>query len=52
MANAKFGWRWAYVGGGLALYYQDYGVYPLLMDKELDLKGATIVPNLFCEFRY
>jgi hypothetical protein len=50
--NGKFGYRYVFVQPALAIYYQNYGTYPLLQfDKTqpaptASMKGATFVPSL------
>ncbi|WP_400192045.1 hypothetical protein [Hymenobacter sp. B81] len=49
--NFKLGYRYAYFLPALAIYYQNYGTYPLLNNKEAKLKGVTIIPSLGLQFR-
>ncbi|KAA9332237.1 hypothetical protein F0P96_12200 [Hymenobacter busanensis] len=49
--NLKLGYRYAYFLPALAIYYQNYGTYKLLNNKEAKLKGVTIIPSLGVQFR-
>jgi hypothetical protein len=49
--NMKLGYRYAYVVPALAIYYQNFGTYKLLNNKEARLKGVTILPTLGLQFR-
>lgn len=50
--NVKGGYRYVYVGAGLAMYYQDYGTFQLLDQAAISLSGLTFVPTLNVEMRY
>ncbi|GAA4372898.1 hypothetical protein GCM10023186_02870 [Hymenobacter koreensis] len=50
-ANLKIGYRYAYFLPALAIYYQNYGTYQLLNNKETKLKGVTIIPSIGVQFR-
>lgn len=45
-ANIKFGYKYAYLIPSIAVYYQEYGTYPLLDRSTIFLKGFTFVPAL------
>ncbi|OON67352.1 hypothetical protein B0919_17950 [Hymenobacter sp. CRA2] len=49
--NAKVGYRYAYLLPALAIYYQNFGTYPLLNGQQTKLKGLTIIPSLGLQFR-
>jgi hypothetical protein len=49
--NLKVGYRYAYFLPALALYYQNFGTYKLLNNKETKLKGLTIIPSMGVQFR-
>lgn len=49
--NMKLGYRYAYVLPALAVYYQNFGTYQLLNNKQTTLKGLTIIPTLGLQFR-
>ena len=48
----KGGYRFTYVGLGLAGYYQDYGTFKLMDTVDTHLNGFTLVPCTSFEFRY
>ena len=45
-ANAKIGFKYAYLLPALSIYYQNYGKYKLLADRTTELKGFTFIPSL------
>lgn len=45
-ANAKIGYKYAYLLPAFAIYYQNYGEYELLAGKKTELKGLTFIPSL------
>ena len=45
-ANAKIGYKYAYILPAMAIYYQNYGEYQLLADKKTKLKGFTFIPSI------
>ncbi|RAK65752.1 hypothetical protein [Hymenobacter edaphi] len=49
--NLKVGYRYAYFLPALAIYYQNFGTYKILNNKETKLKGVTILPTLGLQFR-
>ncbi|GAB2958122.1 hypothetical protein GCM10027048_26250 [Hymenobacter coalescens] len=49
--NMKLGYRYAYVLPALAIYYQNFGTYELLNNKQTKLKGVTFIPTLGLQFR-
>lgn len=49
--SVKLGYRYAYVVPALAIYYQDYGTYPLLNNRTAQLKGVTVIPSIGLQFR-
>ena len=49
--NMKLGYRYAYVLPALAIYYQNFGTYKLLNNKETKLKGLTVLPTIGLQFR-
>lgn len=51
-ANARAGYRWIYVAGSLACYWQDYGSFGLFGGRTVALEGWTLLPALALEFRF
>jgi hypothetical protein len=51
-ANIRTGFRWVYLVGSLACYWQDYGTFTLFGGKQEDLAGLTFLPSLALEFRW
>jgi hypothetical protein len=49
--NGRFGYRWLYLVGSMACYYQDYGEFKVFGGESLPLSGWTIIPTLGLEFR-
>lgn len=49
--NMKLGYRYAYILPAVAIYYQNFGTYKLLNNKETKLKGFTILPTIGVQFR-
>ena len=49
--SVKLGYRYAYVVPAVAIYYQNYGTYPLLNNETTHLSGFTIIPSLGLQFR-
>ncbi|RTQ50640.1 hypothetical protein EJV47_08375 [Hymenobacter gummosus] len=49
--NLKLGYRYAYVVPALAIYYQNFGKYQLLNNKQARIKGLTILPTIGLQFR-
>ena len=45
-ANAKIGYKYAYILPAMAIYYQNYGEYKLLAERTTKLKGFTFIPSL------
>ncbi len=48
--NLRLGYRWAYLVGSLACYWQDYGSFKLFGGQNADLEGWTFIPALAVEF--
>ncbi|MBW3544893.1 MAG: hypothetical protein KY428_04700, partial [Bacteroidetes bacterium] len=44
--NAKIGYRFIYVLPAITVYYQDYGTYKLLGDREFSYSGMTFIPSI------
>lgn len=51
-SNVRLGYRWAYLVGSLACYWQDYGEFQLFGGKSVALEGLTWVPALAMEFNF
>lgn len=48
--NIKVGRRYVFFNFSLAMYYQNYGRYPLIGGSEVSLKGISIVPSYGIQF--
>ena len=48
-ANAKLGFKYAYVIAALSVYYQDFGKYEMLGQATTELSGFTVIPSLGIE---
>lgn len=44
--NAKIGYKFIYFLPALSIYYQDYGTYRLLGNREQSFSGMTFIPSL------
>jgi hypothetical protein len=51
-ANARLGYRWAFLLLSLAAYVQDYGSFALFAGEEASLSGWTFAPSAGLEFRF
>lgn len=51
-ANARVGYRFIYLTGSFACYWQDYGTFKLFGGKRESLEGLTFVPSAALEFRW
>lgn len=49
--NLKVGYRYVYFLPALAIYYQNFGSYQLLNNRETKLRGLSIIPTLGLQFR-
>jgi hypothetical protein len=50
--NARLGYRWIFLVGSMACYWQDYGTYTLAGGKRENLSGLTYLPTLGLELRW
>jgi hypothetical protein len=50
--NIKGGYKYAYLGLGLAAYYQEYGSFDILDKVSFKIDGFTFVPTISFELRY
>jgi hypothetical protein len=50
--NARLGYRWIFLVGSMACYWQDYGTFTLAGGKRENLKGLTFLPTLGLEARW
>jgi hypothetical protein len=48
----RAGYRWAYLIGSFAAYWQDYGEFELFGGRKESLAGWTFLPTLGMEFRF
>ncbi len=48
--NLKAGYKYIYVLGSIAMYYQDYGNYEILNQKFIHASGITIIPTIGLQF--
>jgi hypothetical protein len=48
--NLKAGYKFIYFNIGLAAYYQNYGIFPLLGGTHVKLEGWTFVPSYGLQF--
>lgn len=48
--NVKAGYKYVYIIPSIAIYYQEYGTYPLLDRSTLVLRGFTFVPAITIQF--
>ncbi|MCC9168019.1 hypothetical protein [Pontibacter harenae] len=44
--NGKIGYRYVYLLPALTVYYQNYGTYSFLEDREYSFSGMTFIPSL------
>ena len=50
--NARLGYRWIFLVGSMACYWQDYGTFTLAAGKREHLEGLTFLPTLGLEARW
>ncbi len=50
--NAKVGFKFIYVVPALTVYYQNYGTYKLIGDREFSYSGMTIIPSIGLQARF
>jgi hypothetical protein len=50
--NIRAGYRWVYLVGSMAAYWQDYGDFELFGGRTAALSGWTYLPSLALEFRF
>jgi hypothetical protein len=51
-ANARIGYRWIYLVGSFACYWQDYGSFPVFGGESVALSGLTFLPAAALELRW
>lgn len=44
--NFSVGYKYVYLTGGIAVYYQNYGTYYLYDNSQYNPKGITVIPSL------
>jgi hypothetical protein len=50
--NIKGGYKFVYLLGSLAIYHQNYGTFPMLKGKTVELKGTTFVPSIGLQLNF
>jgi hypothetical protein len=50
--NGKIGFKYAYILPAFAMYYQNYGTYKLIGNRQAELKGFTFIPSLGLQFQF
>ena len=51
-ANFKIGRKYVFFNFSLAMYYQNYGRYPMIGGSEVVLRGISIVPSYGIQFNF
>lgn len=50
--NARIGFKYIYILPALTVYYQDYGTYTLLENKQYSYSGFTFIPSIGVQARF
>jgi hypothetical protein len=50
--NAKFGFKYIYVLPALTVYYQNYGTYRIIGEREYSYSGMTFIPSIGVQARF